>query len=207
MRVAHLTERMFAAIIGTDVQERMFLFFRPIPLTKLKEAVHMSKQDKTRSRDFNAEIILGPDATMGEKLKALRLSRKMTITALSRASGLSDRAIRYMENNERQPSVDAIRKLSAAFEISTDYFMDDNAFQSEVHKEEVLAQAKEKYGTRGMAQARRVYETARGLYAGGELDESERDAFRDLMMELFFETKEEAKKYTPRKYRTDEPAQ
>ena len=155
----------------------------------------MSTQDKTKSRDFDAEIILGPDATIGDKVKALRLSKKMTLTALSRASGLSDRAIRYIENNERQPSVDAIKKLSAALEVGTDYFMDDDLFQQELHKEEVLAQAKEKYGSRGMAQARAVYETAKGLYAGGRLNEDERDAFRDLMMEIFFDSKEEAKKY------------
>ena len=163
----------------------------------------MNSQDKksTRSRDFDAEIVLGPDATIGDKVKALRLSKKMTLTALSRASGLSDRAIRYIENNERQPSIDAIKKLSAALEVGTEYFMDDDLFQQELHKEEVLAQAKEKYGSRGMAQAQAVYESAKGLYAGGKLNEDERDAFRDLMIEIFFETKEEAKKYTPKKYR------
>ncbi len=161
----------------------------------------MSTQDKTRSRDFEAEIILGPDATIGDKLKALRLSKKMTLTALSRASGLSDRAIRYIENNERQPSVDAIKKLSSALEVGTDYFMDDDLFQQEIQKDEALKQAKERYGARGMAQARAVYESAKGLYAGGRLNEEERDAFRDLMMELFFETKEDAKKYIPKKYR------
>lgn len=161
----------------------------------------MSTQEKTRSRDFDAEVILGPDATNGDKVKALRLAKKMTLAALSRASGLSDRAIRYIENNERQPSVDAIKKLSAALEVGTDYFMDDDLFQQELKKEEVLAQAKEKYGSRGMAQARAVYENARGLYAGGRLNEEEKDAFRDLMMELFFDSKEEAKKYTPKKYR------
>ena len=114
---------------------------------------------------------------------------------------MSDRAIRYIENNERTPGVDAIRKLAAALDVSTDYFMEEDLFQQELHKEEVLAQAKEKYGSRGMAQARAVYESARGLYAGGKLSEDERDAFRDLMMEIFFETKEEAKKYTPKKYR------
>jgi len=161
----------------------------------------MSTQDKTKSRDFDAEIILGPDATIGDKVKALRLSKKMTLTALSRASGLSDRAIRYIENNERQPSVDAIKKLSSALEVGTDYFMDDDLFQQELHKEEVLAQAKEKYGSRGMAQARAVYESAKALYAGGRLNEDERDEFRDLMLEMFFDSKEEAKKYTPKKYR------
>ena len=163
----------------------------------------MSTQEKklTRSRDFNSDIILGPDATIGDKVKALRLSKKITIIALSRATGMSDRAIRYIENNERQPGVDAIKKLAEALNVTVDYFMDDDVFQQELHKEEVLAQAKEKYGSRGMAQARAVYESAKGLYAGGRLNEEEQEAFRDLMMELFFETKEEAKKYTPKKYR------
>ena len=163
----------------------------------------MSTQEKklTRSRDFNSDIILGPDATIGDKVKALRLSKKITIIALSRATGMSDRAIRYIEKNERQPGVDAIKKLAEALNVTVDYFMDDDVFQQELHKEEVLAQAKEKYGSRGMAQARAVYESAKGLYAGGRLNEEEQEAFRDLMMELFFETKEEAKKYTPKKYR------
>lgn len=139
--------------------------------------------------------------TIGDKVKYLRQAKNMTMAALSRASGLSDRAIRYIENNERTPGVDAIRKLAAALDVSTDYFMEEDLFQQELHKEEVLAQAKEKYGSRGMAQARAVYESAKGLYAGGKLNEDERDAFRDLMMEIFFETKEEAKKYTPKKYR------
>lgn len=163
----------------------------------------MSTQEKktTKSRDFDAEITLGPEATIGDKVKALRLSKKITLTELSRASGLSDRAIRYIENNERQPSVEAIKKLSAALEVETGYFMDDDVFQEETAKEEILARAKEKYGSHGMAQARRIYESARGLYAGGQLNEEERDEFRDLMMELFFETKEDAKKYTPKKYK------
>lgn len=167
----------------------------------------MSTKEKetTKSRDFDAEITLGPDATIGDKVKALRLSKKITLTELSRASGLSDRAIRYIENNERQPSVDAIKKLSSALEVETNYFIDDEVFKEETAKEEILERAKKMYGNHGMAQARRIYESAKGLYAGGQLNEEERDEFRDLMMELFFETKEDAKKYTPKKYKKNEP--
>ena len=139
--------------------------------------------------------------TIGDKVRYLRQSKNMTLAALSRASGLSDRAIRYIENNERTPGVAAIRQLADALDVGTDYFMEEDLLQQELQKEEVLAQAKEKYGSRGMAQARAVYESAKGLYAGGRLNEDEKDAFRDLMMEIFFETKEEAKKYTPKKYR------
>ena len=168
----------------------------------------MSNQEKkpTRSRDFEAEVILGPDATIGDKLKALRLSKKITLAALSRSSGLSDRAIRYIENNERQPGIDAIKKLSAALDVSTSYFMDDDLFQEEVDKEEVLAEAKEKYGSRGKAQAERIYQQTQALFAGGQLSEEDRSAFRDLMIDLFFETKEEAKKYTPKKFRSENSA-
>ena len=168
----------------------------------------MSNQEKkpTRSRNFDAEVILGPDATIGDKLKALRLSKKITLAALSRSSGLSDRAIRYIENNERQPGIDAIKKLSAALDVSTSYFMDDDLFQEEVDKEEVLAEAKEKYGSRGKAQAERIYQQTQALFAGGQLSEEDRSAFRDLMIDLFFETKEEAKKYTPKKFRSENSA-
>jgi transcriptional regulator with XRE-family HTH domain len=163
----------------------------------------MSTQNKTKSRDFDAEIILGPDATIGDKLKALRLSKKMTLTALARASGLSDRAIRYIENNERQPSVDAIKKLSAALEVGTDYFMDDAAFAEESDTETFLAQAKEKYGSRGKAQAASILNQAASLYAGEELSEEDKKMFRNEMMAIFWDSKERAKKFTPKKYRKE----
>ena len=155
----------------------------------------------TNETNKNPEDGQTAPVTIGDKVRFLRKSRNMTLAALSRASGLSDRAIRYIENNERTPGVDAVRKLAAALDVSTDYFMEEDLFMQELHKEEVLAQARDKYGSRGMAQARKVYESARALYAGGRLNEEERDAFRDLMMEMFFDSEEEAKKYTPKKYR------
>lgn len=161
----------------------------------------MSTQEKTKSRDFGAEIILGPEATIGDKVKALRLSKKMTLTALSRASGLSDRAIRYIENNERQPSVDAVKKLSAALEVGTDYFMDDDLFQEKLETEEFLKSAKERYGSRGMAQAAAALDIAKTLYAGGELSDEDKEVFRNEMMAIFWDSSEKAKKYTPKKYR------
>lgn len=139
--------------------------------------------------------------SIGDKVKALRLSKKMTMAALSRTSGLSDRAIRYIENNERTPGVDAIRKLAAALEVGIDYFMDDDIFQEELHKAEFLEEAKGKYGSRGRAQAQYVLNQAAALFAGGELSEEEREAFRAEMEAIFWDSKEDAKKYTPKKYR------
>ena len=159
------------------------------------------KPGTTRSRGFDMEVTLSKDATNGDKVKALRLAQEMTLAELSRRTGLTTRAIRYFENNERTPSVDAVKKLSAALGVSTDYFMEDDVFESELRKEEFLAKAKEKYGSRGKAQARYVLDEAAALFAGGKLSEADREAFIEEMEEIFWESKEEAKKYTPKKYR------
>ena len=45
----------------------------------MKNQDHKQEKRLTRSRDFDAKIELGPDATRGDKLRALRLSRKMTL--------------------------------------------------------------------------------------------------------------------------------
>lgn len=99
--------------------------------------------------------------------------------------------------------MDAIKKVSEALGLSTDYFIDDAAFQEQLEKEAFLAEAQEKYGSRGKAQAKRIAEETRALYAGGELSEADKQGFMEEMMEIFMEAKEEAKVYTPKKYRKE----
>lgn len=82
------------------------------------------------TQDVRAEAAtaLTPNATNGEKIKALRTAQGMSMAELSRRASMSDRAIRYIEAGEREPSVDAIQKIAAALGVTTDYFMDDTGF-------------------------------------------------------------------------------
>ena len=57
------------------------------------------------------------------------------------------------------------------------------------------------YGLHGKKQAEQILKQAQGLFAGGELDEEDRDAFFRAMTDIYFDAKERAKKYTPKKYR------
>ena len=66
------------------------------------------------------KITLSPDATMGDKIRAARISLGMSQAELSRRTGLTSRAIRYYESNNRTPTVDAIKKVSEALGLSTD---------------------------------------------------------------------------------------
>ena len=121
---------------------------------------------------------------MGDKIRAARISLGMSQAELSRRTGLTSRAIRYYESNNRTPTVDAIKKVSEALGLSTDYFIDDAAFQEQLEKEAFLAEAQEKYGSRGKAQAKRIAEETRALYAGGELSEAELISSQTLPLHL-----------------------
>ena len=155
----------------------------------------MGTQDKTGNRNIDAGISIGPDATIGDKVRALRLSKKMTMADLARTSGLSDRAIRYIETNQRKPSIDAIKRLSAALGVATNFFMEDILFQEEMDKEAFLEQASKKYGSKGKAQAAAILDQTQTLL--------DKEMFRNEMMAIFWDSKDKARKFTPKKFLED----
>ena len=163
----------------------------------------MSTQDKTESSNADGEIIIGPDASIGDKVRALRLSKKMTVSALSRTSGLTDRAIRYIETNQRKPSIDAVERLSAALGVATIFFMEDILFQEEMDKEAFLEQASKKYGSKGKAQAAAILDQTQTLYSGGELTDEDKEMFRNEMRAICWDSKDKAGKFTPKKFLED----
>ncbi|MCD8188720.1 MAG: helix-turn-helix transcriptional regulator [Clostridiales bacterium] len=139
------------------------------------------------------DVQLSPGATAGDKVRALRAAQKMSMAELSRRTGLSTRIICYYEKNERVPGVEAIKKLSSAFGVSTSFFMDDEEFSRQEKQDEFLSQVKKDYGSRGKAQAKKLLEDTNALFAGGELSEEEQVDFMDEMQELFVIAKKRAK--------------
>ena len=86
----------------------------------------------TQEVKADAAATLTPTATNGDKIKALRTAQHMSMAELAHRASMSDRAIRYIESNQREPSVDAIQKIAAALGVTTDYFMDEATFQQEL---------------------------------------------------------------------------
>ncbi|MCD8010701.1 MAG: helix-turn-helix domain-containing protein [Lachnospiraceae bacterium] len=162
----------------------------------------MKTEPFTLDPDLKAEASssLAPDATNGDKVRALRLAQGLSLAELARRTGLTSRAIRYMENNERTPSVDAVRRLSAALGVTTDYFMDNETFRRELQDDAFYTEVRQKYGSRGVAQAKKIQQQTTALFAGGELSGEDQLAFIEEMEEVFLIAKKEAKKYTPKKY-------
>lgn len=60
---------------------------------------------------------------MGEKLKALRLEKKMTQKQVADIIGLAISAVSSYESGSRYPSYDVLVQLSRIFHVTTDYLL------------------------------------------------------------------------------------
>lgn len=60
---------------------------------------------------------------MGEKLKSMRVEKKLTQKQVADRIGLAISAVSSYESGTRYPSYDALVKLSQIFHVSTDYLL------------------------------------------------------------------------------------
>ena len=60
---------------------------------------------------------------MGEKLKSLRIEKKLTQKQVADRIGLAISAVSSYESGTRNPSYDVLAKLARIFHVSTDYLL------------------------------------------------------------------------------------
>lgn len=67
--------------------------------------------------------------TFGERLKELRVEKGWTIERLAKEIHHAKSAVSYWENNQKEPTLSAIKELCFLFGVSADYLIgleDDN---------------------------------------------------------------------------------
>lgn len=84
-------------------------------------------------------------------------------------------------------------KLAEVLGCETNYLMTED--------EEFISAAANQYESRGKRQAEELVNELSGMFAGGELSESDMDAVMIALQKAYFDCKENNKKYTPKKYR------
>ena len=128
----------------------------------------------------------------GEKLRQLRDGRGMTQVETARKLQVSLRAYQNYESGKIYPKNSVIyQRIAALFGVLVDSLMDE--------KDLFLAEAQEKYGSRGREQARRIVEATEALYAGGALTEEDEEAFYQHMSSIFIKAKvRNAERYAER---------
>ena len=61
--------------------------------------------------------------TLNENIKQLRLARNLSQVDLAKALGVTKQSISNWENNNIQPSIDMLIRISGFFSVSTDYML------------------------------------------------------------------------------------
>ena len=133
----------------------------------------------------------------GEKLRQLRRQRNLTQNEVAQAVGVSQRTYISYEQEGRYPRHrEMYSKLAAVLDCEPSYLMAED--------EEFISEAGERFDRRGKRQAEKLVAELSGMFAGGELSEADMDAVMIALQKAYFDCKADNKKYTPKKYRSEE---
>ena len=137
---------------------------------------------------------------LGTKIKDLRTKNNLTLKALGEIIKVGESTVSMYESEKRQPSYDILQKIANYFNVTTDYLLGN---ETPTKEDDFLDQAKAQYGYKGKKEAKEVMDDVQALFHGGELPEEDKDEFFKIMTEIYFDSKEKAKKYGRKKMTTD----
>lgn len=138
----------------------------------------------------------------GEKLKSVRLALNLSQSELAEKTGISERSLYTYEQLGILPRGNYLRKLAEALNVSVNYLLDEEETDKNknIDQDIFIANSKNKYGYKGAREATELLSRASALFAGGELDDSAKELFFQSLMEVYLDSKSEAReKFTPKK--------
>lgn len=128
-----------------------------------------------------------------ERLKKYREEKGLTQSELSLRSGISTRMIQKYEAGVARPRWDASEKIANALELPIADLLGQSGM--------LVAEAAEKGGSKSAREMSQLVDEVIGMFAGGSLPQEDKDAYMAAISKAYFESNEENKKYTPKKYR------
>ena len=127
---------------------------------------------------------------IGDKIRTARKKAGITQKELAELIHVTPRCLQYYEANIRKPqSTETIIKLAAALHVDVNYLLSDSELQLMRENEIFIGEAEQRFGKTGKAQAKSIIESTQALFAGGELDEEDKEAFFQAITELYFDSK------------------
>ena len=124
----------------------------------------------------------------GDKLKKLRTDANMSQQELADLLGITRRSIVYYETAERYPKKrEIITGIAKIFNVPTDYLIGDG--------DSFIMDAQQNYGLSGLRDAQQLVSEIGGLFAGGSLNDEDKDKVFRAISDLYWEAKDMNKKY------------
>ena len=139
--------------------------------------------------------------TFSQKVRERRERLKLNQQQLGDLIGVSKRSIAAYETTDTKPRGHIARKLGEALEVSVDYLLNEDILDPEYGKEKApyIEEISARYGEPAAREIDSLLEQNMALFAGGELDQAEKDAFFEAVMKAYIKCKDDAKKTYGRK--------
>jgi len=131
-----------------------------------------------------------------------RLALNLSQIELAEKAGITERSIYNYEQTGILPRSAVLKRLAEALNVSVAYLMDEDETDKMKNNDEELfiANAKNEFGHKGAREAQAVLDKASALFAGGELDDEAKEIFFKSLMEVYLESKAEAReKFAPKR--------
>ena len=131
----------------------------------------------------------------GERMRQARLSLNWSQKDLSSKTGISVRSLYTYEAKNIVPRSSNMKTIADALNVSIFWLLDESDSDGSTAPKgsgSFLASVQEKYGGKAVAEASQLLERVSALFAGGELDEGDKDAFFQSLMEVYLESKAES---------------
>ena len=126
-----------------------------------------------------------------ERLKEKRKEAGLSQAELAARVGVTSRTIQNYELGTRKPqNVEVVQTLADVLHTTTDYLLGNADRQ-------ILA-AYVRGGSKAARDVEELVSEISGLFAGGELDEEEKDAVMAALTRAYWDAKEDNKKYAPK---------
>ena len=123
-----------------------------------------------------------------EKLQRERIRAGLTQKELADKTGLTDRTIQNYESGRSIPKrISSVQSIAKVLGVKSEYLLGE--------EDMLVADAEERGGAKAKREIRALVSQVSGLFAGGELDEEDRDAAMRALNDAYWKAKEINKKY------------
>lgn len=139
--------------------------------------------------------------TFGEKLKSVRLSLNLSQSELAEITNISERSLYTYEQTGTLPRSNNLRKIANALNVSISFLLDEEETDpnKNIDYDIFIVNSKNEFGYKGAREATEILSRASALFAGGELDDAAKELFFQSLMEVYLDSKQEArKKFSPK---------
>lgn len=129
-----------------------------------------------------------------DRLREKRQAAKMSQAKLGELAGVTMKSIQNYELGKRRPSnLEVVQRMAEALGTTSEYLLGGEGT--------LVVDAYERGGAKSARDVDELVSDITALFAGGSLDEEQKDGVMSALTRAYWDAKEENKKYTPKKYK------